>query len=560
MMRKRRARGFRPLEDHLDDRCLPSGYTPAQITAAYGLGAITFRSSTGATVAGDGSGQTIAIVEVYHDPSIQASLNGFDAKYGLPSVTLDVINQAGNQIDDGWSGEETLDVEWAHAIAPAANIVVVEANPGSTDQDAFNDLMAAVQAASQAPGVSVVSMSWGFGEYDGESSSDSAFTTAGVTYIAAGGDYGAVTWPATAPGVLSVGGTSLSLSGSGGYGSEVGWTDTGGGVSRIETEPTFQKALQSTGYRSTPDVAFDADPDTGTAVYFVPPEAPSGPGQWWVIGGTSLGAPAWAGLMAIVNQGRALAGLPNLTGATQTLPDLYALPAADFNKVPLTADGGPNSVINTAAYNTQTGLGTPIGTALIDALTGNTATSPTPTPAPTPTPSAPPGRLPSPRPILAPIPKPTPTPIIVPSPVSTPTPRPDPQSDSDADHRAESRVDPDAAPDPDSGPHPAARPAAVAAPDRRARIESPTQTRRPTEEAGDPEAARGAPPPRGRTGPPQGAPRGLRTDHPGFLNVSSPIATATAGGFGRRCARPDSCCTLCNQTEFHFPTVPKASP
>ena len=131
-MRKRRSRGFRPLWDHLDDRCLLSGYTPAQVTAAYGLNAISFRSASGATVTGDGTGQTIAIVEMYHDPNIQASLNVFDAQYNLPNITLDVINQAGAQTDDGWAEEESLDVEWAHAIAPGAKIVVVESSPGTT--------------------------------------------------------------------------------------------------------------------------------------------------------------------------------------------------------------------------------------------------------------------------------------------------------------------------------------------------------------------------------------------------------------------------------------------
>ena len=99
MMRKRPRRGFQPLWDHLDTRCLLSGYSPAQITAAYGLNAISFTSSSGAKVTGDGSGQTIALIELYDDPNIQASLNTFDAEYGLPSIQLNVINLAGTQTD-----------------------------------------------------------------------------------------------------------------------------------------------------------------------------------------------------------------------------------------------------------------------------------------------------------------------------------------------------------------------------------------------------------------------------------------------------------------------------
>ena len=289
-MRKRMRRRFRPHADHLDERCLLSGYSPAQITAAYGLNDISLRSSSGVMITGDGTGQTIALVEVYHDPNIQASLDEFDAVYGLPNISLDVINQAGNLTDQGWAGEESMDVEWAHAIAPGANIVVVEAAPGSNDTQGFNDFVTAVQTASQTKAVTVVSMSLGMDEYSGESANDSVFATAGITYIAASGDAGAVQWPASAPDVLAVGGTSLSLSGAGVYGAEKGWIDSGGGLSQDETEPSFQNAIQSTGSRATPDVSFLADPYTGVAVYLIPPTSTTNAGEWVLAGGTSLGA------------------------------------------------------------------------------------------------------------------------------------------------------------------------------------------------------------------------------------------------------------------------------
>ena len=130
----------------------PSGYTPAQITSAYGLNGITFTSSSGTKVAGDGSGQTIALIEMYSDPNIQASLNAFDAEYDLPNITLDVINQAGSQTNTGWAEEESLDVEWAHAMAPGANIVVIEAAPGNTDSQVLTNLMTAVQTANRHGG------------------------------------------------------------------------------------------------------------------------------------------------------------------------------------------------------------------------------------------------------------------------------------------------------------------------------------------------------------------------------------------------------------------------
>src|SRR5206468_4419914 len=93
-----------------------------------------------------------------------------------------------------------------------------------------------------------------------------------------------------------------------------------------------QQAIQATGWRSTPDVAFESDPSTGVAVYKT--SAVTGQGSWQVAGGTSVAAPAWAGIIAIADQGRALAGRGSLSGATQTLPTLYALTATDFHTVP----------------------------------------------------------------------------------------------------------------------------------------------------------------------------------------------------------------------------------
>ncbi len=431
-MRKRRPRGFRPLWDHLDVRVLPAGYTPAQVLAGYGLGGISFTSSSGNTVAGDGSGQTIALIEEYSDPNLQESLNTFDATYGLANITLDVINQAGSQTDHEWGNEQSLDVEWTHAIAPGANIVVFEVSPGASQTNAFDNLLSAVQAASGMPGVSVVSMSWGYDEFSGQSTYDSDFLTNGVTYIASSGDNGTVEWPASSPDVLAIGGTTLSLSNSGAYQSEVGWNDAGGGLSGYEMEPSYQLATQATGSRSTPDVAFDADPNTGVSVYVVPPSSTNGQGQWQVIGGTSVGAPAWAGIIAIADQGRALANQPALSGASQVLPALYSLSSSDFHKVSVTASGSgsTNGVINTAKYNTQTGLGTPAGPALMNDLIAIEASSPTPTPtpAPTPTPTPSPAPNPIPIPILFPTPIPPHNPTPLPTPVPTPTPEPAPVS------------------------------------------------------------------------------------------------------------------------------------
>src|SRR5262249_12169128 len=155
----RTRRRLRPALDRLDDRCLPSGLTPAQLAHAYGLDAITFRSPSGAVVKGDGTGQTIALIEAFHDPTLASDLHAFDQAYNLPDPPLGVVNLGGTRSNPAWSLEESLDVEWAHAIAPGATIVVVEAKSQS-----LRDLQAAVNIARNIPQVSVVSMSLGFPE------------------------------------------------------------------------------------------------------------------------------------------------------------------------------------------------------------------------------------------------------------------------------------------------------------------------------------------------------------------------------------------------------------
>src|SRR5947209_4806387 len=155
----RTRRRLRPALDRLDDRCLPSGLTPAQLTHAYGLDAIAFTLPSGATVKGDGTGATIALIEAFHDPSLAGDLQVFDRTYHLPDPPLSVVNLGGTQSDPAWSLEESLDVEWAHAIAPGASIVVVEASSQS-----LRDLQAAVNIARNIPAVNVISMSLGVPE------------------------------------------------------------------------------------------------------------------------------------------------------------------------------------------------------------------------------------------------------------------------------------------------------------------------------------------------------------------------------------------------------------
>jgi subtilase family serine protease len=346
-----------------------TGTTPTQIRHAYGFDQITFPGN----VKGDGSGTTIAIVDAYDDPNVANDLQQFDANFGLPNPTFTKVNQSGGTsmpaADSGWASEIALDVEWAHAIAPGANILLVEANDSS-----YTNLFAAVTYAAKQPGVVAVSMSWGGGEFSGENGYDSTFTTpgghGGVTFLAASGDSGApASYPPASPNELSVGGTTLNVDGSGNILSESGWSGSGGGLSAVESQPPYQNGVvtQSSTSRATPDVAYDADPNTGFPVYDSYNNGTAAP--WSQFGGTSDAAPQWAGLIAIADQGRALAGLGSLDGASQTLPMLYKH-QADFHDITSGSSTGSPTETAGPGYDLVTGLGTPIANKLVADLVG----------------------------------------------------------------------------------------------------------------------------------------------------------------------------------------------
>jgi hypothetical protein len=349
----------------------PTGaFSPAQIRQAYGFTQVSYGS-----VAADGTGQTIAIVDAYDDPNIQSDLNTFDAQYGLPAATVTRVDQAGGTTypsEDssyGWEVEESLDVEWAHAAAPGAKILLVEANTPSG-----NDLLTAVNYA--AAHANVVSMSWGGGEYSGITLDDGNFSHAGVAFVASSGDSGApIEWPASSPNVLAVGGTALSVNSSGGWSSEAGWSGSGGGPSAYETRPSYQSGVvTSTTMRANPDVAYDAAPATGFAVYDT-----LGGYDWMQVGGTSAGAPQWSALLAIADQGRALNGQAPLdsTSPQQVQSLLYANATSGiFHDITTgTSTGSPNYTAG-PGYDDVTGLGSPLANLVIPALGGTAPVAP----------------------------------------------------------------------------------------------------------------------------------------------------------------------------------------
>ncbi|WP_394781072.1 S53 family peptidase, partial [Undibacterium sp.] len=386
-----------------------STYTPAQIRAAYGMTALpaTGAALSAAQAAQLGAGQTIYIVDAMHDPNTVAELNAFNQKFGLPACTVKTISATAGlplaaasatncelsvvyntssgtmttsapAYDSGWATEIALDVQWAHATAPLARIVLIEAADAS-----LTNLLGGVKLAN-AMGPGVVSMSFGSQEGNWTASSDTAFSAANMTYLAATGDSGySVQWPAVSTKVLAVGGTTLTYSGSGAR-SETSWSGTGGGVSAYTAAPSYQTnavpGMGSVTRRNVADVAFNADPSTGQ--YLAVMSSGSSSVSWLSAGGTSLSTPQWAGLIAIANATRALSakaslGAPHavLYGQISTVPGTYA---AAFADVTTGSDGTCSGCTAKTGYDTLTGLGTPNAASLLASLTGATAVAAAP--------------------------------------------------------------------------------------------------------------------------------------------------------------------------------------
>jgi hypothetical protein len=349
-------------------------YQPAQIQTGYRFNSIGFLQGANYDTAA-GLGQTIGIVDAYDNPNIVSDLATFSAQWGLPQMNVGgpsfvQVNQNGGSTlpaaNSGWGLETALDVEWVHAVAPAANIVLVEANSSY-----LSDLFTAVdQAVTQ--GAHVVSMSWGGGEFSSEGSYNYHFNVPGVSFVASAGDSGAhPEYPSVSPYVVSVGGTSLTLDSAGNYLGETTWNGGGGGSSAYLSRPSYQtnyfnsgglKSVPSSvfnrGRRLTPDVSYDADPNTGVYVYDQ---------TWYQVGGTSAGAPQWAGLIALADQSRG-----STLSSTDVLTALYNKNsyAADFHDVRT----GSNGYAAGRGYDLATGLGSPQADQIVGALTGGTTT------------------------------------------------------------------------------------------------------------------------------------------------------------------------------------------
>ena len=325
------------------------GYqTPASLGCHYGLSSTAQAPNCDpytTTASPTGGSQTIAIVDAYDDPSAPGDLAWFSLQFGLP-LTLSQFqvvwanNSASScfgrsvptDVTGGWEVEESLDIEWAHAMAPGATIYLVEAcsnfdfdlqqavlvannlvQCGQTEINPSSGVLGTCPPGSTGKGE--VSMSWGGGEFAGETASnscltanDSCFTANGVVYFASSGDGPGVIWPGTSPNVVSAGGTTVRTNASTfDFIQEAAWVSGGGGVSFYEPVPSYQVGLahNPTAFRGVPDLSFDADPYTGVYVYDTFPVDGIYYYEWLIVGGTSVSAPSLAG---IINNAATLSG------------------------------------------------------------------------------------------------------------------------------------------------------------------------------------------------------------------------------------------------------------
>ena len=336
--------------------------TPASLGCVYGLVSPLVAGCNPDTVVANpsGGGRAIAIVDAYHYPTALSDLRVFSAQFGLPLPTaanFQVVYANGRtpQVDADWNVEEALDIEWAHAMAPRAPIYLVEAASNS-----YGDLLAAVSLASvlvQATGGGEVSISWGGSEFDSETSYNSYFTEPEIVYFAAAGDSPGVMWPSASPNVVSVGGTSISRNPStGAFQREIAWQSGGGGPSLYEPRPRYQNAIAATvnSRRGTPDISAVADPSTGVWVYDYP--------YWYIVGGTSVATPVWAGIVNTARGGVNLAAGFLVTSPSE-LATIYANSANAWDFADI-VDGscGPNEgYLAAAGWDFCTGVGAPHG-------------------------------------------------------------------------------------------------------------------------------------------------------------------------------------------------------
>ncbi len=366
--------------------------TPASLGCVYQVGPIYSgcNPANGGTKHPTGGWGAIALVDAYNNPDAAPDLSTFSSHFGLPAATFTKVyantsfgslngltaSCSGAPADNAdWGLEEDLDIQWAHAMAPSAHIFLVEACSNSYTDLLFAEQVAGIKVTSAGGGD--VSNSWGSGEFSTEVNEDKYFYRyywQGTVYFASAGDSGwGATYPSSSPWIVSAGGTTVNRDPNGNFLSESCWSGSGGGVSDYElwqNPPSisngmgpwsdFQYELFGEGPRTTPDIAFDADPNSGVYVY-----DSYGYGGWVVVGGTSVASPSLAGIVNNANNqlGQASPGGSHYhTGENNLLySQLNALTAYSTNFYDVTAGSNGSGHNAGPGYDQCTGIGTPRG-------------------------------------------------------------------------------------------------------------------------------------------------------------------------------------------------------
>jgi kumamolisin len=291
--------------------------TPASIACIYGLTTTNSRECNPNKVHENttGGSRVIAIVDAFDAPNAESDLGVFSQRFGLPQANFQKVYATGvkpdgagvaDDIKKGWEVEISLDIEWAHAMAPNAKIILVEAASNSYKDLVFAEQKASEQVSNEGGGE--VSNSWGGSEFGGETDSDNQFVREGIVYLGATGDNYYILYPSSSPNIVAAGGTSIQRDADGSFISEIPWWNnkggTGAGSSAFEPRPNFQAAVSSIvgNWRGVPDLVAVADPTVGGVWVYDSTNAMASSNKGWLsVGGTSAATPIVAALINKAN-------------------------------------------------------------------------------------------------------------------------------------------------------------------------------------------------------------------------------------------------------------------
>jgi len=365
--------------------------TPSSLGCVYGL---TSNASGcqiyGNTVNPQGGHNTIAVVEALDNPNAQSDLNAFSTLFGLSNKSLTVIYAPAAPSDNPLPtacqnlplpsvtppsactnditasnnpcDEHVADIEWVHAMAQNANIIMVEAKSNNIQDKMYAVCYAA--AAVTAQGGGMVSMSWSTNEFAAEKGFDAYFQSfPNVIFVASAGDHAApALYPSSSPYVISAGGTSILRDAAGNFIGETAWSKSSakldvkdggsGGPSAYESRPSYQDSVMKVvgNARGTPDIAFDSDPKTGVCVYSSLHTPTPG---WFRDGGTSIAAPALSGILNVANH--------HASSTFDELTFIYTSAIKNYHSYWHDILQGNNGFPALSGYDFTTGLGSPLG-------------------------------------------------------------------------------------------------------------------------------------------------------------------------------------------------------